>query len=109
MSPAASGAGSGLIAQYWDRNALLIDLSGISGEGGAVLAPLPGKGWPARLEFRVRPERIGRLEVVGAQRMVFSLPSQAAAAMVLPLDPGVYLATTAQISLRWSAADDLPR
>jgi len=95
------------IAQYWDRNTLLLDLSAVSGEGSAVVAPRPGTGWPVRLEFRVQSGSIANLEVSGVQRVLFSVPTQGRPSL-LHLDPGVYLATTAAITLRWSAADGLP-
>jgi len=95
------------IAQYWERNTLLLDMTGISGEGSAVLAPRPGTAWPVRLEFRVQSGSFANLEVSGVQRVLFAVPAQGAAA-VLQLDPGVYLANTASITLHWSAAADLP-
>jgi hypothetical protein len=102
-----SGADAKAIPQYWDRNTLLLDMTGVSGDGSAELAPRPGTGWPVRLEFRVRSGSFANLEVSGVQRVHFTVPAQGAAT-VLQLDPGVYLANTAAITLRWSAADDLP-
>ena len=95
------------IPQYWDRNTLLLDMTAVSGEGSAVVAPRPGTGWPVRLEFRVQSGSIANLEVSGVQRMLFSVPAQGTPS-VLHLDPGIYLATTAAITLHWSAADGLP-
>src|SRR5665213_386365 len=95
------------IAQYWDRNTLLLDLTRLSGAGSATLTPIGANGWPVRLEFRVRPGGMAHLEVVGTQRVVFAVPAQGAA-VVLKLDPGVYQADTARINLRWSATGDLP-
>lgn len=103
VTPDAS-AGSLAIQQFWDRNTLLIDLSGISGVGAATLTPIKELGWPIRLEFRVVPGSIARLEVQGAQRVVYVVPSQGTAEL-LRLAPGAYLPDTAQITLRWSAAD----
>jgi hypothetical protein len=93
------------IMQYWDRNTLQLDLTAASGEGGATVAPIKALGWPVRLEFRVRPGSIGRLEVLGAQRVVFAVPAQGAP-LLLKLAPGAYYADTQQIIIRWSAADD---
>jgi hypothetical protein len=105
----APAAGKAPIAQYWDRNTLLLDLTHLSAAGSATLMPVPANGgWPVRLEFRVQPGAIARLQVVGAQRVTFIVPAHGTAE-VLKLDPGVYLADTAQINLRWSAAGDLPR
>ncbi len=95
------------IPQYWDRNTLLLDMTAVSGEGSAVLAPRSGTAWPVRLEFRVQSGSFANLEVSGVQRVLFTVPAQGAPT-VLQLDPGVYLATTAAITLHWSAADGLP-
>jgi hypothetical protein len=93
------------IVQYWDRNTLLLDLTAASGEGSATVTPIKALGWPVRLEFRVRPGTFGRLEVVGAQRVIFAVPSQGAP-LLLRLAPSAYRTDTAQITVRWSAADD---
>jgi|ERR1700691_4016407 hypothetical protein len=101
-------AGATTILQYWDRNTLLLDLTAAGGEGGAIVTPIKALGWPVRLEFRVQPGSIGRLEVLGAQRVLFEVPAQGAA-LLLKLAPSAYHADTAQITLRWSAADDSAR
>lgn len=93
------------IFQYWDRNTLQFDLTGVSGEGTAKISPAKSVGWPVRLEFLVRPGSFGRLEVAGAQRVVFEIPSQGKNEL-LKLAPGVYLPDTEGITLRWSAAGD---
>jgi hypothetical protein len=106
---AADGALTAPISQYWDRNTLLIDLSGLAGAGAATMTPISGRGgWPVRLEFRVRPGSMAQLEVVGAQRVVLEIPT-AGAPVLLKLPAGAYGADTPQISLRWNAADDSPR
>jgi len=104
VTPGAGMAGA-TIAEAWDRNTLLIDLTKQGGQGEATLTRLPNAGWPPRLAFRVRPGAIARLTVQGAQRMVFSVPAQGTA-LTLKLDPGVYVTDTASITLRWSAAGD---
>jgi hypothetical protein len=96
------------ILQYLDRNTLLLDLTAAGGEGGAIVTPIKALGWPVRLEFRVQPGSIGRLEVLGAQRVVFDVAAQGAA-LLLRLAPSAYHADTAQITLRWSAADGSAR
>jgi hypothetical protein len=93
------------IVQYWDRNTLQLDLTAASAEGGATVTPIKALGWPVRLEFRVQPGSIGRLEVQGAQRVVYAVPAQGAP-LLLKLAPGAYHADTEQITLRWSVADD---
>lgn len=95
----------GQISQYWDRNTLQFDLTALSGQGSATLSQIPSVGWPIRLEFLVRPGSFGRLEVVGAQRVVYEVPMQGTN-LVFKLTPGVYPAETQSITLRWSVADD---
>lgn len=104
IMPDAAAAAS-TIAQYWDRNTLQLDLTAAGGEGAATVTPIKGLGWPVRMEFRVQPGSIGRLEVLGAQRVVFSVPAQGAP-LLLKLAPGAYDLETRQITVRWSAADD---
>jgi hypothetical protein len=96
------------ILQYWDRNTLLLDLSAVGAEGSATLTPIKALGWPVRLEFRVQPGSFGQLTVVGAQRVVYSVPSQGAP-LVLRLAPSAVHPDTGQITLRWSAADGSAR
>jgi hypothetical protein len=102
--PDAAVAASAVV-QYWDRNTLQLDLTAASGEGGATVTPIKALGWPVRLEFRVQPGSIGRLEVLAAQRVVFAVPAQGAP-LLLKLAPGAYNADTVQITVRWSAAGD---
>jgi hypothetical protein len=99
------GAASAPILQFWDRNTLQLDLTGVSAEGAAMLRPSPGHAWPIRLEFKVQPGRFSHLEVTALQRVVFEVPAQGAP-VVFRLAPGTYVRETAQLTLRWSAADD---
>ncbi len=93
------------LAQYWDRNALLVDLSAAEGAGEVVLTPSAADGWPVRLEFRVQPGHIGVLELLGAERVVFNVPASGATLVLRP-GPEAYRHDTAQITVRWRAADD---
>jgi hypothetical protein len=106
VSIASDAAGAVVtIPQYWDRNTLLLDLSGVSGEGAANITPIKALGWPIRLEFRVRPGSIKLLEVLGAQRVQYAVPAQGEP-LLLKLAPSAYHADTPQITLRWSVAED---
>jgi hypothetical protein len=100
----AEGSAPAPFLQFWDRNTLQLDLTAARGEGGAVLRPSPGHAWPIRLEFKVQPGSFVLLEVTGAQRVVFEVPAQGAP-VVFRLAPGAYLRATAQITVRWSAAE----
>lgn len=97
-----SGAASP--AQYWQRNTLLIDLSGVSGSGSIVLTPPAGSPWPVRLAFRVRPGAFGVLEVRGAAREVLPIDSTGVSPVDLELPPGIYGASTPQITVAWGPA-----
>jgi hypothetical protein len=109
IGPAAGSATAApAVAQYWDRNTLLVDMSGVSGSGALTLRPVQGNGWPIRLEFRVQPGSIESLEVRGEQRMVFAVPAHGNA-VSLPLGPGLYSPRTAAITVQWSAAGDSVR
>lgn len=96
--------GAAAPAQYWQRNTLLVDLSGASGAGHIVLKPAAGNPWPARLAFRVRPGAFGALEVRGAEREVLPINSAAASPVDLELPPGIYTAATTELSVSWGAA-----
>jgi hypothetical protein len=102
---AADAPSDAPIAQYWDRNALLLDLSALQGPGAVTLSPSASRGWPIRLEFRVRPGAIARLEVEGSSRVVFEVPTEGAP-LLLKLGPDAYRAGTAHITLRWRAVAD---
>jgi hypothetical protein len=104
----AEGAEPAPILQFWHRNALQLDLTTVSGEGGATLRLAPGHMWPIRLEFKVQPGRFALLKVTGAQRVVFEVPAQGAQ-VVFRLAPGAYVRETAQITVRWSAAEGSAR
>jgi hypothetical protein len=105
---AQNAAAAAPIAQYWDRNTLLLDLTALQGEGAVTLTPTLARGWPVRLEFRVQPGRIAHLEVQGSSRVVFEVPAQGKP-LVLKLGPDAYVRGTAALSLRWSAAADSAR
>ncbi len=103
VAEAAVGVSPVSLAQYWDRNTLLVDLTGAAGDGSVRLRPAAGTGWPVRLEFRVQSGSIGRLEVVGAQRVTYLVPASGGP-VVLKLDPGVYTARTTALAVAWHAA-----
>jgi len=94
--------GSASPAQYWKRNTLVIDLSGVSGSGSVVLKPIAGgDGWPVRLAFRVMPGGFGALEVRAAQRAVLPIHPLGTQAVDLELAPSLYRPDTPQITASW--------
>jgi len=89
--------------QYWKRNTLLIDLHDVSQEGGITVQPHAGGQWPVRIAFRVTPGSIGVLEVRGEERMVMPVAQAGAQPIDLELAPGIYIGTTVQLKVHWSA------
>ena len=88
------------LPQYWKRNAVVVDLSGVSGRGTAVIQPTQGHAWPVRLALRVRPGSVGVLEVRGEQRWVVPV-AITGAPLDLELPPGLYTRSTAQLTVSW--------
>jgi hypothetical protein len=87
--------------QYWKRNTLVIDLTGVSGTG-TVTARLPEQTpWPVRVAVRVRPGGMEQVEVRGEERSVFTVTRDGALPLDLELAPSVYRKTTAAIYISW--------
>jgi len=97
----ADGAPSPSLPQYWKRNTLVVDLQGATGSGTAILKPREDEKWPVRIAFRVMPGTLGLLEVQADQRLLIPITREGAKAVDLELVPGVYTASTAQISVKW--------
>jgi len=89
--------------QYWKRNTLVIDLSGVSGTG-AVAAKLPEQTpWPVRVAVRVRPGSVEQVEVQGEERSVLTVTREGALPLDLELAPSVYRKTTGAIYISWGS------
>jgi len=91
--------------QIWQRNDVVLDMSGIAATGTAVVMPRSGLAWPVRLALRVTPGGIGSIDVRGAQRLVVPIPAHGTASIDVELPPGVYVAATKQITLSWGPAN----
>ena|ERR1700728_408298 len=91
--------------QVWQRNDVVLDLSGVAGTGAAVVMPRAGLAWPVRVALRVTPGSIGAIDVRGAQRLIVPVPASGAGPVDLELPPGVYVAATKQITLNWGPAN----
>jgi hypothetical protein len=94
--------------QFWQRNDVVLDLSGVAGTGAAVVAPRAGLAWPVRVALRVTPGSIGAIDVRGAQRWLVPVPAAGAATVDLELPAGVYQSTTRQITVHWGPAAEAP-
>lgn len=87
--------------QYWKRNTLLIDLSGVSGTG-AVTARLPDETtWPVRVAVRVQPGSMEQVEVVGEERNVLAVAREGSGPIDLEFPPSVFRPTTSAIYITW--------
>ncbi len=87
--------------QYWKRNTLVIDLSGIGGEGN-VAARLPEETtWPVRVAVRVRPGSVGQIEILGEERNVLPVATEGTQTIDLEFAPSVYTPRTAAIYISW--------
>jgi hypothetical protein len=103
-----SGTGaSAVIAQYWKRNTLVIDMTAASGSGSLTLRP-PAEGWPVRVALRVTPGSVGELDVRGAERVVLPIVPTTGKPVVLELAPGVYPPKTTEVSIAWGAGGAPP-
>jgi hypothetical protein len=88
--------------QYWKRNTLVIDLSGISGGPGNLGVRLPDEAeWPVRVALRVRPGSVGQLEIAGEERTVLPVTQDGTQPIDLTLAPSVYTRKTAAIYISW--------
>ncbi len=91
--------------QTWQRNDVVLDMTGVAVTGAAVIMPRAGLAWPVRIALRVTPGIIGTIEVRGAQRLVVPVPASGTGSVDLELPPGVYVAATRQLTLNWGPAN----
>ena len=92
--------------QYWKRNTLVIDLSGVGGAGigatGGFAARLPEQTtWPVRVAVRVRPGSVGQIEIQGEERNVLAVAPEGTQPIDLEFATSVYRPTTAAIYISW--------
>jgi hypothetical protein len=97
----ADGSGASY-PQYWKRNTLIIDLTGVSGQG-SVTARLPEEStWPVRVALRVQPGSVGQLEVQAEERNVLPVSPEGAKPVDIELASSLYRPKTAAIYISWS-------
>jgi hypothetical protein len=94
---------SAVVAQYWKRNTLVVDLTPASGTGSITLRP-PAEGWPVRVALRVTPGSVGELDVRGAERAVLPIVPVGGKPVDLELAPGIYTPKTQEIAVAWGPA-----
>jgi hypothetical protein len=94
--------------QFWQRNDVVLDMSGVAPSGSAVVAPRAGLAWPVRVALRVTPGAIGAIDVRGAQHWVAPVPAAGAAPVDIELPAGVYQSVTRQLTVSWGPATSPP-
>ena len=97
----ADGSGASY-PQYWRRNTLVIDLTGVSGQG-SVTARLPEEStWPVRVALRVQPGSVGQLEVQAEERNVLPVSPEGGKPLDIELASSLYTPRTSAIYITWS-------
>jgi hypothetical protein len=87
--------------QYWSRNTLVIDLSGVGGTGNVAARLRESATWPVRVAVRVRPASVQQLEIRGEERNVLAVSADGTKLIDLEIAPDVYRPTTAAIYIAW--------
>jgi hypothetical protein len=87
--------------QYWVRNTLVLDLSGVGGTGSVAARLADETTWPVRVAVRVRPGSVDQLEVLGEERNVLPVSRDGAKPIDITLAPSVYTPKTAAIYISW--------
>ncbi len=89
-------------AQYWVRNTLVIDLSGIGGQG-SVAARLPEEStWPVRVALRVQPGSVGQLDIQAEERNILPVTTEGTKPVDIELATSLYTPKTAAIYISWN-------
>lgn len=99
-----SGSGVAPVQQYWERNTLVVDLSGVGSEGEVLLRRQAEPQWPMRIAFRMPPGRFALLEVRGAQRVAWPVSASGDDAVTVDLPASAYDEGTPELVVRWGAA-----
>lgn len=101
LVPSAVGDGALIpVSEFWDGNALRVELGALSGSGSLQFTRAPRQAWPVRVEFRVLPGSARQLEISAAQRVVFAVPTSGAL-ITFTLPPGAYTPTTKTMTVSW--------
>ena len=95
-----------IVLQFWERNVLVVDLTGVASVGSVELRPGAAGRWPARLALRFQPGRFEMVEVRGAQRAVFPVTEDRNGNATVSLPPTVHAAGSTELRLRWGARSD---
>lgn len=92
-----------IVLQFWERNTLVVDLTGVASQGSVELRPGPTGQWPARLALRFQPGRFEAVEIRGAQRVVYPVTEDRKGAATVDVPPAVVPAGRESVRLAWGA------
>src|SRR5262245_44010532 len=87
--------------QYWARNTLIIDLTGVTVVGRVTARRLAAATWPARVGVRVRPGSVQQTEIQCEARNVLRVVAEGTLPVDLEFAPSVYRPSTAAIYINW--------
>ena len=87
--------------QYWKRNTLVIDLSGVGGSRYLRSPPSRRNHLAGTAGRRVRPGSVGQIEIQGEERSVLPVTNEGTANIDLEVVPSVYTPKTAAIYISW--------
>jgi hypothetical protein len=91
------------IPQYWQRNTLVLDMTGVPASGTATARPAFARGWPVRVAVRAMPGQFGAVEVRGSRRFVLLITTEGTTPVERELPPSVHSRGTPSLELRWGA------
>ena len=81
---------------------MVIDLTGVGGQG-SVTARLPEETtWPVRVALRVRPGGVGQLEVQAEERNILPVTTEGTKDVDIELPASLYTPKTAAIYISWA-------
>ena len=95
-----------IVLQFWERNTLVVDLTGVAAQGSVELRPGDSGQWPVRLALRFQPGRFEQVEVRGAQRAIYPVTEDRKGNATVQVPAGAHPAGTASITLRWGTRAD---
>jgi hypothetical protein len=92
-----------IVLQFWERNTLVVDITGVASEGSVTLKAGDSGRWPARLAVRFEPGRFEAVEIRGAQRVVYPVTSDRKGPATVDVPPAAVPPATGSITLAWGA------
>ena len=94
-----------IVLQFRERNALVLDLTGVASRGTVELRPGESGQWPTRMALRFQPGRFEVIEVEGALRAVFPVTEDRAGPASIDVPPAAHAPGTPSLRLRWGPRD----